>query len=94
MGPDKLVRDVNRADRKRVRSLLQTILKNARKVYPGKSLQEAARPAKIDGKPSIVLPQAHTNGGRTRRREQRSFTSTPQAEGWCCGTSVRMFGKR
>ncbi|UPK23868.1 site-specific integrase [Bradyrhizobium sp. 195] len=55
MGPDKLVRDVNRADCKRVRSLLQTIPKNARKVYPGKSLQEAARLAKIDGKPLMSV---------------------------------------
>lgn len=55
MGPDKLVRDVNRADCKRVRALLQTIPKNARKVYPGKSLQDAARLAKIDGKPLMSV---------------------------------------
>ncbi|UWU65549.1 site-specific integrase [Bradyrhizobium sp. NC92] len=55
VGPDKLVRDVIRADCKRVRSLLQTIPKNARKVYPGKSLQEAARLAKIDGKPLMSV---------------------------------------
>ncbi|WP_092229234.1 hypothetical protein [Bradyrhizobium sp. Gha] len=55
MGPDKLVRDVNRADCTRVRALLQTIPKNARKVYPGKSLQDAARLAKIDGKPLMSV---------------------------------------
>lgn len=55
MGPDKLVRDVTREDCKQVRSLLQTIPKNARKVYPGKSLLEAARLAKIEGKPLMSV---------------------------------------
>ncbi|HEY8335292.1 MAG TPA: site-specific integrase [Tardiphaga sp.] len=55
MGADKMVRDVSRDDCKRVRALLQTIPKNARKVYPGKSLQEAARLAKIEGKALMAV---------------------------------------
>jgi len=50
LGKDKLVSDLTREDCKKVRSLLQTLPKNARKFYPDKPLVEAAKLGKQDGR--------------------------------------------
>lgn len=55
IGADKLAVEVTRDDCKRVRALLMTLPKNARKHYPKKSLREAARLAKIDGRPLMAV---------------------------------------
>src|SRR3569833_1686198 len=54
IGPDKMATEITRDDCKRVRDLLMTLPKNARKHYPQRSLREAARLAKVDGKPLLA----------------------------------------
>jgi len=54
IGPDKMATEITRDDCKRVRDLLMTLPKNARKHYPQRSLREAARLAKVDGKPLMA----------------------------------------
>jgi hypothetical protein len=54
IGADKMAAEISREDCKRVRALLMTLPKNARKHYPKKSLRDAARLAKADGKPLMA----------------------------------------
>ena len=54
MGSDKLLSEVTREDCKRVRELLLGLPKNARKHYPKKTLVEAAKLGKQDGRPLMA----------------------------------------